>query len=101
MFNDDPDYKKLLPIAPTVLTDMKEEFRAKFDVVVKEFKVYVLKKSSEKDEEISMIYKCINDVKRDSDKECLVKLELFYKQKKQVRFFSHQSFFFQASHTGC
>ena len=84
MFNEDPDYKKLLPIAPTVLTDMKEEFRAKFDVVVKEFKVYVLKKTSEKDEEINMIYKCIGDVKRDSDKESLAKLELFYKQKKQV-----------------
>ena len=64
--------------------DMKEEYRAKFDIIIKEFKLYVLKKTQEKDLEWEMINKCIADVKRDSDKESLVKLELFYKQKKQV-----------------
>ncbi|KAJ3337137.1 Dynein regulatory complex subunit 3 [Kappamyces sp. JEL0680] len=84
MFNDDADFKKLLPIAPTILSDMKEEFRAKFGIVVKEFKLYVLKNSQDKDDEYNMIHKCLADVKGASDKECLAKLEVFYHQKKEL-----------------
>lgn len=84
MFNEDPDFKKLLPIAPTIINDMKEEFKAKFDIVLKEFKLFVMKKTQEKDEEVAMIEGCIADVLTDANKENLVKLERFYHQKKEV-----------------
>ncbi len=84
MFDEDADFKKLLPIAPAILSDMKEEFRAKFEVVVKEMTLFVLKKSQEKDEELYLIKKAVNDVKGGSDKECLAKLDTFYHQKKEV-----------------
>lgn len=84
MFDADADFQKLIPIAPAIITDMKEEFRAKFEIVIKEMKHFILKKSSEKEEELLMIQTCIGDVKGESDRECMQKLELFYHQKKEV-----------------
>ncbi|KAJ3262588.1 Dynein regulatory complex subunit 3 [Boothiomyces macroporosus] len=84
MFDEDQDYKRLLPIAPAILSDMKEEYRAKFEIVVKEFKHFVLKKSQEKQDETNAILSCLDGVKSTSDKECLNKLELFHHQKKQL-----------------
>lgn len=37
MFND-PDFRRLVPIAPAIIFEMKEDFRAKFEVIVSELK---------------------------------------------------------------
>lgn len=84
MFNEDADFKKLLPIAPAIISDLRDEFGAKFEIVVKEFKHLVLKKSAEKDEEIAMIQRCLNGVKKTSDKHSLERLEVYSHQKKEV-----------------
>ncbi|KAJ3321556.1 Dynein regulatory complex subunit 3 [Boothiomyces sp. JEL0866] len=84
MFDEDQDYKRLLPIAPAILSDMKEEYRAKFEIVVKELKHFVLKKSQEKQDETNAIWACLENVKSTSDKECLHKLEVFHHKKKQL-----------------
>ncbi|KAJ3276416.1 Dynein regulatory complex subunit 3 [Terramyces sp. JEL0728] len=84
MFDEDQDYKRLLPIAPAILSDMKEEYRAKFEIVVKELKHFVLKKSQEKQDDTNAIQSCLDSVKSTSDKDCLNKLELFHHQKKQL-----------------
>ena len=91
MFNDDGDFKKLLPVAPTILSDMKEEFRAKFEIVVKESKLFVLKNSHEKEEEVRLIQKCLTDETTASNNACLVKLEVFNHQKKEVGKFINSS----------
>ncbi|KAJ3000105.1 Dynein regulatory complex subunit 3 [Globomyces sp. JEL0801] len=84
MFDEDADFKKLVPIAPAIVIDMKEEFRAKFEIVVKELKHFVLKKSQEKQDECSMIEQCMNEVKNASDEQCLEKLTEFYHKKKEL-----------------
>lgn len=84
MFDDDADFKKLLPIAPAIISDMKEEFRAKFEIVVKEFKFFVLRKAQEKEEEGNAIQRCIESVKGASDGLCLTKLATYDHQKKQL-----------------
>lgn len=85
MFGEDEDFKKLVPIAPAIIYEMREEFRAKFEVVIKEMKHFVLKKSHEKAEEIAMIRKCIQDVKSESDRDCMVKLEAYQHDRKLVK----------------
>jgi hypothetical protein len=84
MFDEDADFKKIIPVAPAIISDLKEEFRAKFEIVIKEMKHFILKKTHEKDEELDMIQCCINDVKGETDKDCLLKIEDFYHQKKEV-----------------
>jgi hypothetical protein len=86
MFDEDVDFKKIVPIAPAIISDLKEEYRAKFDIVVREMKHLVMKKTSEKDEEVLMIQLCIKDVKGESDNECLKKIKEFYHDKKYVSF---------------
>lgn len=84
MFDDDLDFIKLVPIAPAIINDMKEEFRAKFEIVVKELKHFVLKKSAEKEEETYLIKNSTDKVKASSDENCKLKLNAFYHQKKEV-----------------
>jgi hypothetical protein len=84
MFDDDIDFKRLLPIAPAIVLDLKEEFRAKFEIVVKELKHYVLKKAKEKEEETRNINNCLNGVKNASDATSKNQLNAFYHRKKQV-----------------
>ena len=86
MFGEDPDFQKLIPIAPSIINEMKEEFRAKFEVVIKEMKHYVLKKSQEKEEEVTMIKQCISNVKIERDRECIKELESYMHRKKEVSF---------------
>jgi hypothetical protein len=84
MFGDDPDFQKLVPIAPAIIYEMREEFRAKFDIVIKEMKHFVLRKSQEKAEEIYAIRKCVSDVRTACDDECTVKINTFHHLKKEV-----------------
>eukprot|EP00842_Homolaphlyctis_polyrhiza_P002068 jgi/Hompol1/2862/HPOL_003040-RA len=84
MFGEDLDFQKLVPIAPSIIYEMREEFRAKFDIVVKELKHFVLKKSQEKAEEVAQLKKCINGVKGSSDELCKIKLESFQHKKKEL-----------------
>jgi hypothetical protein len=84
MFDEDLDFIKLVPIAPAIINDMKEEFRAKFEIVVKELKHFVLKKSAEKEEETNQIKKSTDKVRAASNAKCEEKLNAFYHQKKEV-----------------
>jgi hypothetical protein len=81
---DDPDFHKLAPIAPAIIFEMKEDFRAKFDVIVNELKHLQLKKSRERNEEHDLVYAALNEVKNASDAECKKKLEAFQHSKKEV-----------------
>ncbi|EGF76279.1 hypothetical protein BATDEDRAFT_92813 [Batrachochytrium dendrobatidis JAM81] len=83
MFNDDPDFQKLIPIAPSIIYEMREEFRAKFDIIIKELKHFVLKKSQEKAKEIQQLHKCIDNVKGASDDLCMQKFQKFQHTKKE------------------
>ncbi|KAH6601697.1 hypothetical protein BASA61_001901 [Batrachochytrium salamandrivorans] len=83
MFGEDLDFQKLIPIAPSVISEMREEYRAKFDIVIKELKHFVLRKSQEKKEEIRQLNQCISDVKGASDDECTQKFHLFQHKKKE------------------
>ena len=87
MFNEDADFKKLIPIAPSIIYEMREEYRAKFDIIVNEMKHFVLKKSGEKQSEIAQIRECIKNVKKSSDSLCLIKLEDFQHKKKEVLYY--------------
>nr|KAJ3419777.1 Dynein regulatory complex subunit 3 [Polyrhizophydium stewartii] len=84
MFGEDADFQKLVPIAPSIIYEMREEFRAKFEIVVKELKHFVLRKSQEKAEEIAQLRKCVSDVKGASDKECMKRFEEFQHKKKEL-----------------
>ncbi|KAI8915048.1 hypothetical protein BC831DRAFT_488112 [Entophlyctis helioformis] len=84
MFGEDHDFQKLVPIAPSIIYEMREEYRAKFDIVIKELKHFVLRKSQDKAEEIAQVRKCISDVKGASDAQCLEKLEAFQHKKKEL-----------------
>jgi hypothetical protein len=81
---DEPDFKKLVPIAPAIIFEMKEDFRAKFDVIVNELKHHQLKKSRERLDEYDVVYASLKEVKDISDMECKNKLEKFQKTKKEV-----------------
>jgi hypothetical protein len=84
MFNDDPDFQKLVPIAPAIIYEMREDYRAKFDVIVQELKHFELKKSKERLDEIAALKLGLAHVKGKSDKECKIKLEQFNHKRKEV-----------------
>lgn len=81
---DDMDFKKLVPIAPAIIFEMREDFRAKFDVIINELKHHQLKKSRERAEEYDLVYAALNEVKDISDSECKRRLESFQHSKKEV-----------------
>jgi hypothetical protein len=82
MFGSDPDFQKIVPIAPAIVFEMREDYKAKFDVIIKELKHFQLKKSKERTEEILLIEQCTSKVKQVSDSECIAKLEKYQHQKK-------------------
>lgn len=81
---DDAEFTKLVPIAPVLIIELREEYRGKVDAVVKELKTFVLKKSDEKEQEKWMIEECLRLTKEASDKQCLEKLDIYYHRKKEL-----------------
>jgi hypothetical protein len=84
MFAEDYDFQKLLPVGPVQINDMKEEYRAKFDIAVNELKHFVLKRSGDKADEIESLKSCLSSVKAESDQKSILKLQEFQHQKKEV-----------------
>ena len=87
MFNDDYDFNKLLPIGPAQINEIKEEYRAKFEIAVEEMKHFVLKRSNDKKDEVKALMECVLRVKGEADKEAISRLDEFQHNKKMVRDF--------------
>ncbi|KAI8911701.1 hypothetical protein EDD86DRAFT_224677 [Gorgonomyces haynaldii] len=84
MFGDDPDFQKLVPIAPAIIFELREDYRAKFDIIIQELKLFQLKKSQERTDEMNMVDRALSEVNGASDKICMEKLEIFQHQKKEL-----------------
>lgn len=84
MFMEDADAQKLLPIGPTQINDLKEEYREKFEIVIDELKYIVLKRSKDKKEEIESLAICMKSVREEGDKEGRKRLDQFMHEKKEV-----------------
>lgn len=82
IFAEDRDFQRLLPIAPAIISEMKEDYKARFEITTKELKLFQLKKSTERQEEIDLINQSLQDQKRSSDRECKAKIEIFQHEKK-------------------
>ncbi|KAJ3072838.1 Dynein regulatory complex subunit 3 [Podochytrium sp. JEL0797] len=54
MFNSDAEYLKLMIVCPERTTDLMEDYRAKFEVVVNELRHFALKKRAEMDDELML-----------------------------------------------
>lgn len=61
-------------------------YRAKFEVIVKELKHFVLKRSQDKTDEMGMFRQCVTEAKGERDKECIEQLNRYQHEKKQVWF---------------
>jgi hypothetical protein len=86
MFLEDFDAQKLLPIGPTQINELKDEYREKFEIVVDELKYFVLKRSKDKNEEILSLELCMKNVLDETDMEGKKRLDEFMHAKKEVRF---------------
>ncbi|KAJ3037779.1 Dynein regulatory complex subunit 3 [Rhizophlyctis rosea] len=84
MFNDDPDFQKLRLISPDHVHELREEYRAKFEVIVGELKHFVLKRTQEKKDEFEMFERCTKEAKGVMDDECVRELDRFQHLKKQL-----------------
>ncbi|KAJ3041156.1 Dynein regulatory complex subunit 3 [Rhizophlyctis rosea] len=84
MFSDDPDFQKLRLVSADHIAELREEFRAKFEVVVGELRHFVLKRTQEKRDEMGMFHKCTGEAKSLRDGECVEELEGFMHLKKQL-----------------
>jgi glutathionylspermidine synthase len=85
MFLEDSDAKKLLPIGPTQINELKDEYREKFEIVIDELKYIVLKRSKDKKEEIASLQLCMKNVRNETDMQGRKRLDEFMHAKKEVR----------------
>ncbi|KAI8834562.1 hypothetical protein BJ741DRAFT_565416 [Chytriomyces cf. hyalinus JEL632] len=84
MFGTDPDFQRLLPVCLERTTDLQEEYRAKFEVVVNELKYFALKKRTEMNDEMNSFNECIQQTKIETDGECIAMLNHYSHFKKQL-----------------
>ncbi|TPX64203.1 hypothetical protein SpCBS45565_g06062 [Spizellomyces sp. 'palustris'] len=86
LFTEDPDFQRFAPIiTPEPFTDLRDEYQAKFDVVINELKHFVLKRSTEKQEELEMFRKCLIETKEKTDAESWGKCKKFSGIKKRIQ----------------
>ncbi|KAI8800945.1 hypothetical protein BJ742DRAFT_839578 [Cladochytrium replicatum] len=84
MFGADPDFRRLFPIAREAITELKDEYRLKFEAISVELKNTVLKKHGEKQGELSMFKTCVNEAKSERDQECLKQIDRYQNTKKKM-----------------
>ncbi len=84
MFLEDLDSKKLLPIGPAQISELRDIYREKFEIVINELKHFVLKRSHDKKEEIASLESCMKNVRYEVDKEGKKRLNEFLHDKKEV-----------------
>lgn len=84
MFDEDPDFQRLRPANPTLLQELREDYRVKFDNVENEIRRNILKKGQEKTDELRQYQKCINGAKNEAADESIKLLEAFQHNKKQL-----------------
>lgn len=82
MFGTCPDFKRLLPIAPSMINELRDDYRANFEIVSKELKFFSLQKSTERKQEAEMLGAAIHDTLIKSDFKCVQKLQEFNHAKK-------------------
>jgi hypothetical protein len=91
MFNEDKDFERIQSVAPVQINDLKDQYRAKFEIVVDELKHFVLKRSEDKKEEINSLMACINGVMKETDSVSVVKIKEFMHNKKGAFKIAHSS----------
>jgi hypothetical protein len=84
MFLEDQDYQKLQLVAKERITDLQDDYHAKFEVILNELKHFVLKKHSEREDELSMFRNCLASAKKEVDDDCIKKIDEFSHYKKTV-----------------
>lgn len=84
MFADDKDYNKLLVLAPQAIGDVRNDFKQKFDVVVKDLMDFTLKKYHDKEDEKLMYKNCLDMAVKEKNNESLAKLNEYLHFKKMV-----------------
>ncbi|KAI8622252.1 hypothetical protein BC830DRAFT_1163028 [Chytriomyces sp. MP71] len=84
MFTSDPDFQRLFPVCQERTTDLQEEYRAKFEVVVNELRHFALKKRAEMNDEAKSFNDCIHQTKNETDGECIKMLNNYSHYKKKL-----------------
>ncbi|KAJ3088362.1 Dynein regulatory complex subunit 3, partial [Quaeritorhiza haematococci] len=85
MFNDDPDFPRmLLPLAREHITTMQEEYRAKFSPIIQEVNRMAQSKQREKEDEHRMLQRCMDEAKSEHDGECARAIKKYQVLKKQL-----------------
>lgn len=85
MFESDKDFKRLLPIADQTISEKKEDYRVRFEIIVSELKNFVMKQHDARDEELRMFFECLDDTKTEANNDSLKKIDSFQYNQKRVR----------------
>ncbi|TPX36019.1 hypothetical protein SmJEL517_g01758 [Synchytrium microbalum] len=84
IFNEDKDFVRLLPLDTDRISDIREQYRVKFDVAVNELIHFVMKRHLERVNEIDGFKYAIEDARAPGDEEATKELDRFMRGKKQV-----------------
>jgi hypothetical protein len=87
LFQDDQDIKTLMPLAESVMRDIIEGYRAKFNGVVMEMKQDVLKQKEMREDELNAYRRCVSDASESLDRESIDRIHAFQQNKKRVHQF--------------
>ena len=85
MFTEDKDCQKLMIVSPIAINELKEQYKAKFEVIVNELKHFALKKAKEKSDEIQLLHSCLDAAIEERNKYCTRLLNDYQHNKKRVK----------------
>ncbi|TPX46229.1 hypothetical protein SeMB42_g03779, partial [Synchytrium endobioticum] len=83
MFSDDKDFVRLQPLDVDRISDIREQYRAKFDVSVNELIHFVMKRHQERVNEIHGFHLAIEEARAPGDADAIKELDRFMRGKKQ------------------
>ncbi|KAI9094323.1 hypothetical protein DFS34DRAFT_243321 [Phlyctochytrium arcticum] len=85
LFSEDPEFQRFASIiTPEPFGDLRDEYQAKFDVVVNELRHFALKRAAEKKEELDSFTRCVAETKAKTDQESWNRCKRFSGSKKRL-----------------
>ncbi|KAJ3221775.1 Dynein regulatory complex subunit 3, partial [Clydaea vesicula] len=84
MFQDDPDFQKLVAIDKVIINDLKDELKPKIDLILEDLSKFCLKRHEEIQEEKSIFDNCKFQNQNYHDLECIKILNEYQHSKKQL-----------------